>query len=213
MNNTNKQQSDEIGTTLVGVTRVTKVVKGGRKFSFAACVVAGNSSGSVGYGHGKAKEVTEARVKATQAAKKSMIKVPLYKGRTIHHDVVGRSGAAKVILRKAKAGTGIIAGGPMRAVFESIGLHDIVAKSLGSSNVYAMIAATFDALRNLNSPKAIAARRGVKVTDLSTDKVNNTEVVEIKKESKAATAPPKDQEEAAKNAAVEKKAGEEKSEK
>lgn len=183
MNDTSKQQSDEISTTLVGVTRVTKVVKGGRKFSFAACVVAGNSNGSVGYGHGKAKEVTEARVKATQAAKKAMIKVPLYKGRTIHHDVVGRAGAAKVILRKAKEGTGIIAGGPMRAVFESIGMHDIVAKSLGSSNVYAMIAATFDALKNLNSPKAIAARRGMKITDLSTEKVNNTEVVE-EKESK-----------------------------
>ena len=116
------KQADEISTTLVGVTRVTKVVKGGRKFSFAACVVAGNGTGSVGYGHGKAKEVTEARVKATQAAKKAMIKVPLYQGRTIHHDVQGRSGAAKVILRKAKPGTGIIAGGPMRAIFESIGV-------------------------------------------------------------------------------------------
>lgn len=180
MNDTSKQQSDEISTTLVGVTRVTKVVKGGRKFSFAACVVAGNSNGAVGYGHGKAKEVTEARVKATQAAKKAMIKVPLYKGRTIHHDVIGRSGAAKVILRKAKEGTGIIAGGPMRAVFESIGMHDIVAKSLGSSNVYAMIAATFDALQNLSSPKSIAARRGKKITELSSDKTNNVEVVEAK---------------------------------
>lgn len=191
MNDTSKQQSDEISTTLVGVTRVTKVVKGGRKFSFAACVVAGNSNGSVGYGHGKAKEVTEARVKATQAAKKAMIKVPLYKGRTIHHDVVGRAGAAKVILRKAKEGTGIIAGGPMRAVFESIGMHDIVAKSLGSSNVYAMIAATFNALQNLNSPKAVAARRGLKITDLSADHAHNTEVVEAKKEKESKPAPAK----------------------
>lgn len=164
------KQSDEISTTLVGVSRVTKVVKGGRKFSFAACVVAGNGSGSVGYGHGKAKEVTEARVKATQAAKKAMIRVPLYEGRTIHHDIEGRSGAAKVILRKAKPGTGIIAGGPMRAIFESIGVHDIVAKSLGSSNVYSMIAATFDALSNLQSPKAIAARRGKKISEISSDK-------------------------------------------
>lgn len=163
------KHSDDMTTNLVGVSRVTKVVKGGRKFSFAACVVAGNGSGSVGYGHGKAKEVTEARVKATQAAKKSMIKVPLYQGRTIHHDIKGRSGAAKVILRKAKPGTGIIAGGPMRAIFESIGIHDIVAKSLGSSNVYSMIAATFDALSNLASPKSIAERRGIKITEISSE--------------------------------------------
>lgn len=161
------KQSDEISTTLVGVSRVTKVVKGGRKFSFAACVVAGNGAGSVGYGHGKAKEVTEARVKATQAAKKAMIRVPLYQGRTIHHDIEGRSGAARVILRKAKPGTGIIAGGPMRAIFESIGVHDIVAKSLGSSNIYSMIAATFDALSNLSSPKSIAERRGKKISEIS----------------------------------------------
>jgi small subunit ribosomal protein S5 len=163
-----KQSSDDaISTTLVGVTRVTKVVKGGRKFSFAACIVAGNHAGSVGYGHGKAKEVTEARVKATQAAKKSMVKIPLYQGRTIHHDVSGRSGAARVILRKAKAGTGIIAGGAMRAIFESIGVHDIVAKSLGSSNVYSLLSATFDALSKLSSPKTIAERRNKRVTELS----------------------------------------------
>jgi len=165
-----KQSDDQMSTTLVGVSRVTKVVKGGRKFSFSACVVAGNGTGSVGYGHGKAKEVTEARVKATQAAKKSMIKVPLYQGRTIHHDIEGRSGAAKVILRKAKPGTGIIAGGPMRAIFESIGVHDIVAKSLGSSNVYAMIAATFDALSNLSSPRSIAERRGKKINEVFSEK-------------------------------------------
>jgi small subunit ribosomal protein S5 len=140
--NMSHEQEDAIALTLVNVSRVTKVVAGGRTFSFAACVVAGNHAGSVGYGHGKAKEVTEARAKANQAAKKCMIKVPLYQGRTIHHDVRGHSGAASVVLRRARPGTGIIAGGPMRAVLESMGLHDIVAKSLGSSNVYSMIAAT-----------------------------------------------------------------------
>lgn len=175
-----KQSSDDaISTTLVGVTRVTKVVKGGRKFSFAACIVAGNHEGSVGYGHGKAKEVTEARVKATQAAKKAMVKIPLYQGRTIHHDVSGRSGAARVILRKAKAGTGIIAGGAMRAIFESIGVHDIVAKSLGSSNVYSLLSATFDALSKLSSPKTIAERRSKKVTELSS--VQSKEKIEEEK--------------------------------
>ncbi len=162
-----QQQTDEVSLTLVGVTRVTKVVKGGRKFSFAACMVAGNHAGMVGYGHGKAKEVTEARTKATQAAKKAMVKVPLLEGRTIHHDVYGHSGAARVLLRKAKPGTGIIAGGAMRAIFESIGVHDIVAKSLGSSNVYSMIAATFDALSKLSSPKMIAQRRGKTTSELS----------------------------------------------
>lgn len=165
--NTNKQNDENHSENLVHVGRVTKVVKGGRKFSFSACVVAGDKSGRVGYGHGKAKEVTEARGKAAQAAKKSMIKVPLYQGRTIHHDVYGHSGAAKVIIRKAKPGTGIIAGGAMRSIFESLGVHDIVAKSLGSSNVYAMIAATFDALSRLSSPKMVAARRGKNITEIS----------------------------------------------
>ena len=168
MVNMTKQADDAISLTLVGVSRVTKVVKGGRRFSFSACIVAGNKAGSVGCGHGKAKEVTEARAKASQAAKKAMIKVPLYQGRTIHHDVYGRSGAAKVVLRKAKPGTGIIAGGAMRAIFESIGVHDIVAKSLGSSNVYSMISATFDALSKLSSPKMIAERRNKKISELST---------------------------------------------
>jgi small subunit ribosomal protein S5 len=166
---TKKQNLDAITESLVGVSRVTKVVKGGRRFSFAACVVAGDKSGQVGYGHGKAKEVTEARSKASQEAKKSMIKISLHQGRTIHHDVVGVSGAAKVILRKAKAGTGIIAGGPMRAVFDALGVHDIVAKSLGSSNVYSMIAATFNALLKLSSPKLVAERRGKKISELFTN--------------------------------------------
>lgn len=168
MTDVNIEKDDTISLTLVGVSRVTKVVAGGRNFSFAACVVAGDKAGSVGYGHGKAKEVTEARAKANMSAKKAMIKVPLYQGRTIHHDVQGHSGAAKVVLRRAKPGTGIIAGGPMRAVLEAMGLHDIVAKSLGSSNVYSMIAATFDALSKLSSPKSIAARRGKNITELST---------------------------------------------
>lgn len=163
-----KKNTEGLSETLVDVNRVTKVVTGGRKFSFSACVVAGDKFGRVGYGHGKAKEVTEARAKSTQEARKSLVEIPLYEGRTIHHDVIGKSGAAKVILRRAKAGTGVIAGGPMRAIFDSLGVHDIVAKSIGSSNVYAMIAATFDALLKLSSPKAIAERRGKNVTELST---------------------------------------------
>lgn len=159
---------DTIQETLVGVSRVTKVVKGGRRFSFAACVVAGSKNGTVGYGHGKAKEVAEARAKASQSAKKGMLEVSLYQNRTIHHDVMGKSGAAKVVLRKAKPGTGIIAGGAMRAIFESLGVHDIVAKSLGSSNTYSMIAATFDALSKLSSPKNIAERREKNVGELLT---------------------------------------------
>ena len=164
---TNKNSNEAITETLVDVSRVTKVVKGGRKFSFSACVIAGNKGGLVGYGHGKAKEVTEARTKAAGEAKKSLVKISLYKGRTIHHDVIGKSGAAKVVLRRAKPGTGIIAGGPMRAIFDSLGVHDIVAKSLGSSNLYAMIAATFDALSKLSSPKVIAERRGKKLSEVS----------------------------------------------
>ncbi len=161
-------QDDSLVEMLVDVSRVTKVVKGGRKFSFSACVVAGNKAGMVGYGHGKAKEVTEARAKATQSAKKNMIKIPLFQGRTIHHDVYGRFGASKVVVRRANPGTGIIAGSAMRSIFESLGIHDIVAKSLGSANVYTLIAATFDALSKLNSPKQIATRRGIKISDLGT---------------------------------------------
>lgn len=170
-------QEDSNVEMLVDVSRVTKVVKGGRKFSFSACVVSGNKAGMVGYGHGKAKEVTEARAKASQAAKKKMIKVPLYQGRTIHHDVQGRFGASKVILRRANPGTGIIAGSAMRAIFESLGIHDVVAKSLGSCNVYTLIGATFDALKRLNAPKLVAERRGLKISELSTIKVkdNNTD--------------------------------------
>lgn len=159
-------QEDTNVEMLVDVSRVTKVVKGGRKFSFSACVISGNKDGMVGYGHGKAKEVTEARAKATQAAKKKMIRVPLYQGRTIHHDITGKFGSSKVVLRRANPGTGIIAGSAMRAIFESLGIHDVVAKSLGSSNVYTLIGATFDALKKLNAPKFVAQRRGLKLTDL-----------------------------------------------
>ena len=167
MNNV-RATEDSIVESLIDVNRVTKVLKGGRKFSFSACVIAGDKSGRVGYGHGKANEVTDARAKASQSAKKALVKVPLLEGRTIHHDIVGRSGAGKVLLRKAKPGTGVIAGGPLRAIFECLGVQDIVAKSLGSSNSYAMVAATFDALSNLSSPKMIAERRSKKVSDIFT---------------------------------------------
>ena len=151
---------------LVHINRVAKVVKGGRRFGFAALVVVGDQKGRVGFGHGKAREVPEAIRKATEGAKRSMIRVPLREGRTLHHDVAGRWGAGKVVLRSAPAGTGIIAGGPMRAVFETLGMQDIVAKSQGSSNPYNMVRATFDALRKETSPRSVAARRGKKVSDV-----------------------------------------------
>ncbi len=160
-----KQDSDLVDK-LVGINRVAKVVKGGRRFGFAALVVVGDAKGRVGFGAGKAREVPEAIRKATEQAKRKMIRVPIRDGRTIHHDVAGRFGAGRVVLRSAPAGTGIIAGGPMRAVFETLGVHDIVTKSIGSSNPYNMIKATFDALENLNSPRSVAQRRGKKVADL-----------------------------------------------
>ena len=163
----NSRNNDAVVEDLVHVNRVTKVVKGGRNFSFAAIVVVGDENGRVGYGNGKAKEVTEARAKATKDARGKMISVPLYQGRTIHHDVIGRSGAAKVVLRRAPAGTGVIAGGPLRAIFGRLGVKDIVAKSLGSSNPQAMITATMNALATLCSPKNIAERRGKNIAELS----------------------------------------------
>jgi small subunit ribosomal protein S5 len=166
------RNTDSIVEDLVHVNRVTKVVKGGRNFSFAAIVVVGDENGSVGYGNGKAKEVTEARAKATKDARNNMISVPLYKGRTIHHDVIGTSGAAKLILRRAPAGTGVIAGGPLRSIFGRLGVKDIVAKSLGSTNPNAMIAATMNALESLNSPKSIADRRGKNIAELSVNSTN-----------------------------------------
>jgi small subunit ribosomal protein S5 len=148
---------------LVHINRVAKVVKGGRKFGFAALVVVGDQKGRVGFGHGKAKEVPEAIKKATESAKKSMIKVSLKERRTLYHDVSGRWGAGNVLLRSASVGTGVIAGGPMRAVFESVGIHDIVAKSLGSSNPYNMVRATFAALNIQESPRYVALRRNKKL--------------------------------------------------
>ncbi len=161
-----EERDSEFVDKLVHINRVAKVVKGGRRFGFAALVVVGDQKGRVGFGHGKAREVPEAIRKATEAAKREMIFVPLRSGRTLHHDVAGRWGAGKVLLRSAKAGTGIIAGGPMRAVFETLGMHDVVAKSMGSSNPYNMVRATFDALKQQMHPKDIAAQRGIKYSEL-----------------------------------------------
>ncbi|MEI6187702.1 MAG: 30S ribosomal protein S5 [Alphaproteobacteria bacterium] len=159
-------KNSEYKEVLASVGRVAKVVKGGRRFSFSVVMIVGDGKGRVGYGLGKAREVTEARAKATQEAKKSVIKVPLKEGRTLFHDVVGHSGAGKVLLRTAKPGTGVIAGGPMRAVFEVLGVHDIVAKSLGSSNVHNMLSATFDAFERLTTPRSIADKRNKKVGEI-----------------------------------------------
>jgi small subunit ribosomal protein S5 len=162
----NEERDSEFVDKLVHINRVAKVVKGGRRFGFAALVVVGDQKGRVGFGHGKAREVPEAIRKATESAKREMIFVPLRSGRTLHHDVEGRHGAGKVLLRAATAGTGIIAGGPMRAVFETLGVQDVVAKSLGSSNPYNMVRATFDALKHQMHPKDIAAQRGIKYSTL-----------------------------------------------
>jgi small subunit ribosomal protein S5 len=159
-------RDSEFVDKLVHINRVAKVVKGGRRFGFAALVVVGDQRGRVGFGHGKAREVPEAIRKATEAAKRNMIRVPLREGRTLHHDVAGRHGAGKVILRAAPPGTGIIAGGPMRAVFETLGMQDVVAKSVGTSNPYNMVRATFDALKHEDSPRSVAQRRGLKVSAL-----------------------------------------------
>jgi len=161
-----RDEDNEIVDKLVTINRVAKVVKGGRRFGFAAIVVVGDQRGRVGHGSGKAREVPEAIRKATESAKRNMIRVPLRDGRTLHHDVRGHFGAGKVTLRSAPAGTGIIAGGPMRAVFETLGVKDIVAKSVGTSNPHNMIKATFEALQLLNSPRMVATRRGKKVGDL-----------------------------------------------
>ncbi|MCE9649014.1 MAG: 30S ribosomal protein S5 [Parvibaculum sp.] len=161
-----EERDSEFVDKLVHINRVAKVVKGGRRFGFAALVVVGDQKGRVGFGHGKAREVPEAIRKATESAKRAMIRVPLREGRTLHHDIDGRHGAGRVVLRAAPAGTGIIAGGPMRAVFERLGVQDVVAKSLGSSNPYNMVRATFDALKHEQSPRMVAARRGKKVSDI-----------------------------------------------
>ena len=161
----NKDES-ELVDKLVGINRVAKVVKGGRRFGFAALVVVGDGKGKVGIGSGKAREVPEAIRKATEKAKKSLIKVPLKDGRTLHHDCLGVYGAGKVNLRSASPGTGIIAGGPMRAVFETLGIQDVVAKSIGSTNPHNMVKATIQALKSIQSPRSVASKRSKKVAEI-----------------------------------------------
>ena len=170
------EETPEFADRLVAINRVSKTVKGGKRFGFAALVVVGDQRGRVGFGKGKAKEVPEAIRKATEQAKRQMIRVPLKDARTLHHDMEGRHGAGKVVMRAAVAGTGIIAGGPMRAVFEMLGLQDVVAKSIGSQNPYNMIRATMDGLAQEFSPRQVAARRGKKVAEIL--KKPESEVVE-----------------------------------
>jgi len=165
-----ENENKELSEHLVTINRVAKVVKGGRRFGFAAIMIVGDNKGRVGYGTGKAKEVPEAVRKATEDAKNKMVRVHLKENRTLHHDIVGRFGAGKVMLRSAAPGTGIIAGGPMRALFESLGIKDVVAKSTGSSNPHNMIKATFDAFKKSESPKSIAAKRSKKVNEVIKNK-------------------------------------------
>ncbi|MDP2084324.1 MAG: 30S ribosomal protein S5 [Gemmobacter sp.] len=161
-----REETPEFADRLVAINRVSKTVKGGKRFGFAALVVVGDQRGRVGFGKGKAKEVPEAIRKATEQAKRSLIRVALRDGRTLHHDIEGRHGAGKVVMRAAVPGTGIIAGGPMRAVFEMLGVQDVVAKSIGSQNPYNMIRATIDGLKLESSPRMVAARRGKKVAEI-----------------------------------------------
>lgn len=161
-----EREESELIERLVGINRVAKVVKGGRRFGFAALVVVGDGRGRVGFGSSKAREVPDAIKKATEQAKRHMIRVPLREARTLHHDVHGHDGAGRVFLRSAVPGTGIIAGGPLRAIFEALGIQDVVAKVQGSNNPYSMVNATFDALKHVQSPRQVAARRGKKVGDI-----------------------------------------------
>jgi len=181
--NNKAEKKEELVEKLVFVNRVAKTVKGGRTMSFAALVVVGDQKGRIGFGSGKAAEVPEAIVKATNEAKKNMVRVPLREGRTLHHDIAGRFGAGKVVLRTAPAGTGVIAGGPMRAVFEVLGVQDVVAKSLGSNNPYNMIKATMAALRSINSPRMVAAKRGKKVGDIVSRRENTSNAKTDKEEA------------------------------
>ena len=166
ISDSHNKDGTELIDKLVGINRVAKVVKGGRRFGFAALVVVGDGKGKVGVGSGKAKEVPEAIRKATDKAKSNLIKVPLKEGRTLHHDTIGIFGAGNVNLRSAPSGTGIIAGGPMRAVFETLGIQDVVAKSIGTSNPHNMVKATMQALKNIQSPTSVASKRGKKVADI-----------------------------------------------
>ncbi len=165
-NKPEERAESDIVEKLVHINRVAATVKGGRRFSFAALMVVGDQKGRVGFGHGKAREVPEAIRKATEEAKKTMIRVPLREARTLHHDGHGRWGAGKIMMRAAPAGTGVIAGGPMRAILETLGVQDVVAKSVGSSNPYNMIRATIEALKVQASPRQVAAKRGKKVSDI-----------------------------------------------
>ncbi len=174
-----EEEQSEFVDKLVAINRVAKVVKGGKNFGFAALVVVGDQKGRVGFGHGKAREVPEAIRKATEEAKKSLVRVPLREGRTLHHDGKGRWGAGKVVLRAAPAGTGVIAGGPMRAVLEVLGVQDVVAKSIGSSNPYNMVRATVDALKGQSSPRQIASKRGLKVQDIISRRTDGAGVAEV----------------------------------
>lgn len=177
-----EEAANEFIDKLVAVNRVAKVVKGGKRFGFAALVVVGDGKGRVGYGSGKAKEVSDAVKKATDDAKKHMVRIALREGRTLHHDIAGRFGAGKIFMRSAAPGTGIIAGGPMRAVFEALGVQDVVAKSIGTSNPHNMVKATFDALTTMRSPRAIAAKRGKKVGEIIGRRESGSDTKEDKKE-------------------------------
>ena len=168
------ERDSEFTDKLVHINRVAKVVKGGKRFGFAALVVVGDLKGRVGFGHGKAREVPEAIRKATEAARRALLRVPLREGRTLHHDSKGRHGAGRVIVRSAPPGTGIIAGGAMRAVFEMLGVHDVVAKSMGSTNPYNVVRATFDALKFQENPRAVAARRGKKYGEIAARRRDGT---------------------------------------
>ncbi len=160
------RDESELIEKLVGINRVAKVVKGGRRFGFAALVVVGDGRGRAGFGSGKAREVPEAIRKATEQAKRNMVRVPLREGRTLHHDVDGHFGAGRTVMRAAPAGTGIIAGGPMRSVFEALGVQDVVAKSHGTQNAHNMVKATFAGLQGMQSPRMVAQRRGKRVSDI-----------------------------------------------
>lgn len=181
-NNREERERSEFVDKLVGVRRVAKTVKGGRRMAFGALVVVGDEAGRVGFGQGKAKEVPDAVRKATDEAKRTMVRVPLRQGRTIHHDVEGRFGATRVIIKPAVPGTGIIAGGPMRAIFEAMGIKDVVAKAMGSTNPFNLIRATFAAFAAIETPRSIAAKRGLKVTDLTLHAVEAVKGVTDQKE-------------------------------
>ena len=174
-----KKEKNDLVERLVFINRVTKVVKGGKNMSFAAIIVVGDQNGHIGFGNGKAREVPDAVRKASEDARKNMIKVPMKEGRTLHHDITAKFGAGKVVLRSAKSGTGIIAGGPMRAVFEVLGIKDVVAKSLGSVNPHNMIRATFEAFRQMATPKSVAVRRGKTISEVTVSR----NAVEITKEN------------------------------